>query len=182
MQNGSIYTFHAGSSVTSVNFPPSLLETSEAAAEAAFRTCTAATAGGASGGHLAMQLQGCQQSMDLMQHIAGLTERFFVVNLLPAGAYSPGSSDFSPLIPSVYAATRHDFVMLCQKVPPPTRHTRARTEVARRSIHAREGMRAHTEGRGARGKVRRLGMSGDCSVTEGCDRSQGMTQGPVRCR
>ncbi len=112
MQNGSIYTFHAGSCITALNFPPSLLETSEAAAEASFRTCTAGA------GHLAMQLQGCQQSMDLMQHIAALTERFFVVNLLPAGAYSPSSSDFSPLIPSVYAATRHDFVMLCQKANP----------------------------------------------------------------
>ena len=115
MQNGSIYTFHAGSSVTALNFPPSLLETSEAAAEAAFRTC----AGGA-GGHVAMQLQGCQQSLDLMQHIAALTERFFVVNLLPAGAYAPAGADFSPLMPSVCAATRHDFVVLCQKVPAPT--------------------------------------------------------------
>ena len=133
MQNGSIYTFHAGSSVTSVNFPPSLLETSEAASEAAFRTCTTSAAGG---GHMAMQLQGCQQSMDLMQHIAALTERFFVVNLLPAGAYSPGSSDFSPLIPSVYAATRHDFVMLCQKVPPPPPPTH--TQSAGRGPDARQ--------------------------------------------
>ena len=64
------------------------------------------------------KMQGCQQSMDLMHHIATLTERFFVVNLLPAGVYNPSCSDLSPMIPSVFVATRHDFVMLCHKVAP----------------------------------------------------------------
>ena len=41
MQNGSIYSFQAGSSLASLNFPHSLLESGEAAAEAAFRACMA---------------------------------------------------------------------------------------------------------------------------------------------
>ncbi|EKX33123.1 hypothetical protein GUITHDRAFT_120690 [Guillardia theta CCMP2712] len=101
MQARIIASFEAGQAGQMSNFPLSLLDPAEMAAEIAFQNADLRALD--------------QQTAKLMEasRVQQLQERFFLIHLLPAGAKVNRSPDIAPLLASSVASDRHEFVSIC---------------------------------------------------------------------